>query len=154
MMSSTGDVSVGRPHPETMRMFSGTPPTNREEVVQRALETFSVIGSPGFHTDLAAVADLAGRAYDRAFDPLASARQAVAVLASGDRTSRLRSLTVPTLVIHGTDDRVIDVSGGRATAAAIPGAELVVIDGMGHDLPAALRPRFAAKIAELVERRR
>jgi len=153
MMSTTGDRSVGQPHAEAMRIFAGPPATSREEVVQRALTAFRIIGSPGFALDLEAIANRAGRAYDRAFDPLGMARQAVAVIASGDRTARLRSLDVPTLVIHGADDRLIDVSGGRATASTIPGAELVVIDGMGHDLPPAVWPQLAAKIAELVKRR-
>ena len=74
------------------------------------------------------------------------------MLASGDRTPRLRSISVPTLVIHGTNDLVCDVSGGRATTAAIPGAELVVIDGMGHDLPKPLWPQLATKIADNVQR--
>jgi pimeloyl-ACP methyl ester carboxylesterase len=67
-------------------------------------------------------------------------RQSVAALASGDRTARLRSLRVPTLVLHGDDDVMCDVSGGQATAEAIPGAELVIIDGMGHSLPRQLWP--------------
>ena len=75
------------------------------------------------------------------------------MLVSGDRTAQLRSIDVPALVIHGADDRMCDVSGGRATAAAIPGAELVVIDGMGHDLPRPLWPQLAAKITEHVQRR-
>jgi pimeloyl-ACP methyl ester carboxylesterase len=152
IMSTTGDRSVGQPHPETMQIFAGTPPTTRDQVVQRSVNAFRIIGSPGFPPDLEAVADRAGRAYDRGYDPLGMARQGVAVLASGDRTPRLRSLAVPTLVIHGANDPLVDVSGGRATAAAIPGAELVVIDGMGHSLPAALWPQLAAKIAELVNR--
>lgn len=152
MMSTTGDRSVGQPHAEAMRIFAGPPPTSREEVVQRALDAFRIIGSPGFAPDLEGIADRVGRAYDRAFDPIGIARQAVAVVASGDRTARLRSIDVPTLVIHGADDRMCDVSGGRATAAVIPGAELVVIEGMGHSLPRALWPQLAAKIAELVQR--
>ncbi len=153
IMSSTGDPAVGQPHAETMRIFTGPPATSREDVVRRSVAAFGIIGSPGFAPDLEGVAERAGRAYDRAFDPLGIARQAVAVLASGDRTARLRSIAVPTLVIHGADDRMVDVSGGRATAAAIPGAELLVIDGMGHDLPRTLWPQLAAKIAELVQRR-
>ena len=81
------------------------------------------VGSPGFEFDEAAVADRAGRSWDRGHDPLGMLRQSVAVLASGDRTAELRSLRVPTLVLHGADDLMCDVSGGRATAAAIPGAE-------------------------------
>ena len=79
-------------------------------------------------------------------------RQSVAVLAAGDRTARLRSLRVPALVLHGADDRMCDVSGGRATAAAIPGAELVIFDGMGHSLPQQLWPKIADLIAGLVQR--
>ncbi len=152
MMATTGDPAVGQPHAETLRVIAGPPPTNRAEVVQRMVDVHRVVGSPGFAADLEAVADRAGRAFDRSFDPLGMARQAVAVIASGDRTQRLRSVDVPTLVVHGSDDRMCDVSGGRATAAAIPGAELVVIDGMGHDLPAALWPQLASKIVELVQR--
>jgi len=152
IMSSTGDRAVGQPHAEAMRIFAGPPPTGREDVVQRAVAAFEIVGSPGFPADLAGVAERAGRAYDRGFDPGGFVRQAVAVLASGDRTARLRALDVPALVIHGADDRLVDASGGRATAAAISGAELVVIDGMGHDLPAALWQRFATTIAALVQR--
>ncbi len=76
----------------------------------------------------------------------------VAIVASPDRTERLRSLDVPALVIHGGDDALVDVSGGRATAEAIPGAELAVLDGMGHDLPRLLWPEIASLIAGLVQR--
>jgi pimeloyl-ACP methyl ester carboxylesterase len=152
IMSSTGDRAVGQPHPQVMALFASASPTNREEAMQRTLDAQRVLGSPGFAPDVEAIRDRAGRAYDRGFDPLGMARQAVAVLASGDRTSRLRSLDVPALVIHGAADPMCDVSGGRATAAAIPGAELVVLDGMGHDLPKALWPQLAAKIEENVQR--
>jgi pimeloyl-ACP methyl ester carboxylesterase len=153
MMSTTGDRAVGQPHPEAMRAFGGGgSPTTRAEVVQRTLDVFGVIGSPGFAPDLDAVADRAGRAFDRGHDPQGIARQAVAVLASGDRTARLRSVDVPALVIHGADDKLCDVSGGRAIAAAVPGAELLVIDGMGHDLPRALWPQLATRIAAVVAR--
>jgi pimeloyl-ACP methyl ester carboxylesterase len=153
IMSSTGDRAVGRPHPEAMQFVMGSQATTREEVVQRALNAVRVIGSPGFEPDLEGITDRTGRAYDRSFDPVGFARQAAAVIAAGDRTPGLSSIRVPTLVIHGADDRLIDVSGGRATAAAIPGAELVVIDGMGHDLPRQVWPQIAAKIAALVQRR-
>ena len=99
-----------------------------------------------------AVAEIAGRSYDRVHDPQGMLRQSVAVLASGDRTERLRDVRVPTLVIHGTSDVICAVGGGRATAAAIPGAELAVFDGMGHSLPRPLWPEFATRIAGLVDR--
>jgi pimeloyl-ACP methyl ester carboxylesterase len=79
-------------------------------------------------------------------------RQALAAVASGDRTARLRGLRVPTLVLHGAADVMCDVSGGRATAAAIPGARLVIIDGMGHNLPRELWPEIAGRVTDLVHR--
>jgi pimeloyl-ACP methyl ester carboxylesterase len=152
MMSTTGDRSVGQPHADAMRALAGPPVISREAIVQRTLDVFRAVGSPGFAADPEGIADRAGRAFDRAFDPAGMARQAVAVVASGDRTSRLRALELPALVIHGADDQMIDAGGGRAAAAAIPGAELVVIDGMGHDLPRALWPQLATRIRALIER--
>jgi len=152
IMSTTGDRSVGHPHADAMRVFASAPATTRAEAIQRTVDVFRTIGSPGFPPDLDAIAERVGRAFDRAFDPLGAVRQTVAILASGDRTPRLRAIDVPTLVVHGAEDPLCDVSGGRATAAAIAGAELVVIEGMGHDLPRALWPRFASMIAEVVQR--
>lgn len=111
-----------------------------------------VIGSPGFELDEADLRERAGLAYDRADDPLGVARQLLAIIASGDRTASLRSVNVPTLVLHGADDPLVDVSGGRATADAIPDAELVIFDGMGHDLPRALWPEITARICDVVQR--
>ena len=91
-------------------------------------------------------------AWDRDHDSLSMIRQAAAVLKSGDRTEQLHSIRIPTLVIHGENDKMIDVSGGRATAAAIPDAQLVTFEGMGHDLPKALWSEFAIRIANLVKR--
>ena len=153
MMSTTGNLLVGQPSPDALReVFAGPRAGTRDEVVQQTLRIFRAVGSPGYPNDENEVAARAGRAYDRAYDPTGIARQAIATFASGDRTDRLRHLAVPTLVIHGLVDRMCDVSGGRATAAAIPGAELVLIEGMGHDLPPGLRPQLAARIAEFVWR--
>ncbi|MEV8630871.1 alpha/beta hydrolase [Streptosporangium sp. NPDC051023] len=152
IMSSTGDRSVGQPRPETLAMLMGAPNESRQDVIDWWVTAFRSVGSPGFESDEAELREYVGRAYDRAHDPLGFARQAVAVIASGDRTARLRSVDVPTLVLHGADDLMCDVSGGRATAEAIPDAELVVIDGMGHNLPRALWPEVASRIADLVKR--
>lgn len=152
MMSTTGHLSVGQPSPEALRLFMGATPRTREDVMARAVETFRVLGSPGFPVDDSEVHERAGLAYDRAYDPMGTVRQALAVLASGDRTERLRSITAPTLVIHGAEDRMCDVSGGRATAEAIAGARLEVIEGMGHNLPRGLWARIAGLIAEHVRR--
>ena len=146
-------MSVGQPSPDVLReVFSGRPATTRDEVIQQMLRAFRAVGSPGYPTDEEEVAARASRAYDRSYDPIGVARQAIASVASGDRTDRLRHLEVPTLVIHGLADRMCDVSGGRATAEAIPGAELLLIEGMGHNLPSGLRSQLAARIAEFVWR--
>jgi pimeloyl-ACP methyl ester carboxylesterase len=153
MMSTTGNMSVGQPSPDALReMFGGPPAVTRDEVIERTLRAFRAVGSPGYPADENEAAERAGRAYDRAYDPIGVARQAIASVASGDRTELLQHLKVPTLVIHGLADRMCDVSGGRATAEAIPGAELALIEGMGHGLPPGLRSQVAARIAEFVWR--
>jgi pimeloyl-ACP methyl ester carboxylesterase len=153
LMSTTGNMSVGQPSPEVLRtVFSGPPATTRDEVIQQRVRAYRAVGSPGYPADEKEVAEGAGRAYDRSFDPIAIARQAIATVASGDRTESLRHIAVPTLVIHGLADNMCDVSGGRATAEAIPGSELVLMEGMGHDLAPGLRLQLAERIAEFVWR--
>jgi len=153
MMFTTGDTSVGQVHPATASaLFGGPRARTREEVVARAVRNMEVVGSPAFPSDPAAVAETAGIAYDRDYDEVAVARQAVATVASGDRTARLRALDVPALVLHGLADTMCDPSGGRATAAAIPGSELVLIEGMGHNLPPALWERIADHVAAVVRK--
>ena len=150
MMSTTGDPAVGKSDFSGLSSL-GPRPEDRAGIIDWQGRAARATGSPGFAFDEAAAADLAGRAYDRGVDdPLATRRHFVAVLASGDRTERLRKLQVPALVIHGTDDVMFDVSGGRATAAAIPGAELAVFEGMGHGLPRELWPEFATRIGDLI----
>jgi len=153
MMFTTGDVAVGQCHPETLKsVFGGPPARTREEVITRAVRVSPIVGSSAFPTDPADVAETAGLAYDRGHDEAGITRQAAATVASGDRTERLRALDVPTLVLHGLADTLCDPSGGRATAAAIPGAELVLIEGMGHNLPPGLWERIADPIAAVVRR--
>lgn len=153
MMSTTGNRAVGQPSQEALReLFAGPPAVTRDEVIQRSLRALRAVGSPGYPSDEKEVAARAGRAFDRSFDPVGSARQAIATVASGDRTERLRHLKLPALVIHGVADRMCDVSGGRATAEAIQGAELILIEGMGHDLPPGLQPQLANCIADFVRR--
>ncbi|MGO4518550.1 alpha/beta fold hydrolase [Terriglobus sp. 2YAB30_2] len=151
MMSTTGNMAVGQPSPEVLReLFSGAPAETREQAIEQYLRAMRIVGSPGYPADEDEVAERAGRAYDRSHDRVAAARQAIATVASGDRTERLRQLQVPTMVIHGLADRMCDVSGGRATADAISGSKLVLIEGMGHNLPPGLRLQLAAQITEFV----
>lgn len=151
MMSTTGDMTVGQAKPETLKaLFGGGPVRTRQEFIDQQVRAVSVVGSPGFPADHDKVAARAALAYDRGYDPIAVARQAIASVASGDRTELLRHLDLPALVIHGLDDAMCDVSGGRATAAAIPQAKLVLIEGMGHNLPAELWSKIADHIAGIV----
>ncbi len=153
MMSTTGNAAVGQASPEVLgEIFGGPRPVTRDDVIQQMVRAHRAVRSPGYPGAEDEVAARAGRAYDRCYDPAGVARQAVASVASGDRTCGLRRLDVPALVIHGLADRLCDASGGRATAEAIRGAELVLTEGMGHDLPRALRPELAARIAEFVWR--
>ncbi|HZT68046.1 MAG TPA: alpha/beta hydrolase [Acidimicrobiales bacterium] len=135
IMSTTGDPSVGGPTPEAMAALLERPPADRDGYVEAAVRASRVIGSPGFPFDEDRVRRRAATAFDRGYHPAGTARQLVAIVASPDRTPALRSLDVPALVIHGADDPLVQASGGQATARAIPGAELLVIPGMGHDLP-------------------
>lgn len=146
---STPAPDIGPPTPEAMAMLMMPPPTDREDAARRRVEVFRVIGSPGYPFDADAIAELARLSYDRDDDPGSPGRQLAAVLAAGDRTDALRALRVPTLVIHGADDPLIGVDGAKATAAAITGARLMIIDGMGHDLPRPLWPQIVGEIATL-----
>jgi pimeloyl-ACP methyl ester carboxylesterase len=154
IMSSTGDRAVGQPHPEALTALLTRPPADREQYAESAVGAFRIIGSPGFQADEEKLRERARASFDRGYHPEGTARQLVAILASGDRTEALRRLEVPAVVIHGIEDPLIDVSGGKATAAAIPGAELELIEGMGHDLPRALWPRFVDLIVANADRAR
>jgi pimeloyl-ACP methyl ester carboxylesterase len=152
IMSTTGDPAVGQPTREAMAALLSPPASTREEAIERTLSVLRVIGSPGFELDEADVRWRTGLAFDRAHDPVGVSRQLAAIAASGDRTAALRSVSVPTLVLHGADDPLVDVSGGHATARVISGAELVAFDGMGHNLPRELWAEIARHIGELVAR--
>jgi pimeloyl-ACP methyl ester carboxylesterase len=148
IMSTTGDRAVGQPHPEGMAALFNPPPSDREGLADWAVRNWHAIGSPGYPAEDERIRERALASYDRSYYPEGFARQLVAVIASGDRTEKLAGVRVPTLVIHGEDDPLIDVSGGEATARAIPGAQLILIPGMGHDLPLPLWPKLADAIVE------
>ncbi|WP_306205869.1 alpha/beta fold hydrolase [Actinoplanes sp. RD1] len=147
IMSMTGDRSVGRPTPEAAAVLGRPPVGSREEAIAASIAGAKVIGSPGYPIDEQERLRRATAKYDRSYRPLGTLRQYAAVLASPDRTPALGAITAPTLVVHGAADPLIGVDGGRATAAAIPGAELLVLEGMGHDLPRELWPTLADAIA-------
>jgi pimeloyl-ACP methyl ester carboxylesterase len=148
IMSTTGSRWRGQPAMRTYSKFLKPMSGDRQGYIDQAADLFAWIGSPGFDRDEPALRDLLGRMYDRGHDSGSSARQLAAILASGDRTPELRHITAPTVVIHGTDDKLVAPSGGRATARAIPGARLVTIKGMGHDLPRGAWPQILDAIVE------
>jgi pimeloyl-ACP methyl ester carboxylesterase len=135
MSTPNGDMSSDPASPEANAVLLRPPPRSRDEAVTQSLEAARVIGSPGFAVDEEQIRARAALSYDRCFYPLGIARQLCAIVASGDWRPSLAKLEVPTLVVHGGADPLIRPSWGRATAEAIPGAELLIVDGMGHDLP-------------------
>jgi pimeloyl-ACP methyl ester carboxylesterase len=152
IMSNTGARWSGRPALSVYSVLLKRAPRDREGFIAHQMEVFARIGSPGFPRDEEELRELAGASYDRGHDPAASGRQLAAIIASGDRTDDLARIDVPTLVIHGTKDKLVAPSGGRATAKAVPGARLVTIEGMGHDLPRGAWPQIVEAIAENAER--
>jgi len=137
IMSNTGNRWRGQPAFGIYRYLLRRAPSDREGFIEYTTRVFAAIGSQGLPQDTDRVRDVVARSYDRGHDPAASGRQLGAVIASGDRTASLRTISAPTLVIHGSKDRMVARSGGVATTRAIPGARMVTINGMGHDLPSA-----------------
>ncbi len=154
IMSTTGNRRFGLPKMRAFGTLIAKAPADRDDYADRAVKTFSVIGSPGYPFDEERVRAMSLTAYDRRFNPGGVARQLHAITSSGDRTRRLGELRIPALVIHGCDDPLVRTAAGRATARAIPGSHLRLIEGMGHDLPHALWPEIADAIAQNARRTR
>jgi len=148
IMSTTGERRyLGRP--DALRALLGPVPRSRDEVVQRTVDTFRVIsaGGPMFDADRDEIRALAAVAYDRSFHPRGFVRQLAAILASGHRRHTLKTITAPTLVLHGERDPLIPVAAGRATAQLVPGARLHVLREMGHAMPTQLWTELIDQIA-------
>ncbi|MCF8179182.1 MAG: alpha/beta hydrolase, partial [Sulfuritalea sp.] len=150
IMSSSGNKKVSRPSKPARKVLMSRPadPNDPESVIDHLVKTFGVIGSPGFPSSKDELRERIGKSVRRSYYPAGVARQLLAIIASGDRRKLLQTIKLPTLVIHGADDPLVPVAAGRDTAQNIPGASLLVIDGMGHDLPSALLPRLATAIAD------
>jgi pimeloyl-ACP methyl ester carboxylesterase len=146
VMSSTGEKEFGQAAPEALAALLTPPPTEREAFIPYAVARGKLFSSPRYF-DEAAAAERVGAAFDRMFYPEGAGRQLGAVWASGDRAEALRALQVPTLVVHGRADTLIDKSGGERTAELVPGANLLLLHDMGHDLPEPLWPLFVDAVA-------
>jgi len=147
IMSNTGSLRSGQPALRVYPVLLRRAPRERAAFVAHMEHVFAAIGSPALPRDPDDMRMLASVSYDRDHDPTGPGRQLAAIIAAGDRTPELRRIAAPTLVIHGTADPLIAPSGARATARAIPGAELQWIEGMGHDLPRTAWPQLIDAIA-------
>ena len=147
VMSSTGDLDVGLPSAESLEHVFAPSPSDREGYLLHQITSIRTWGSPDAF-DEGYLRTMYGEAYDRAFHPDGQVRQMHAVRAAASRTDALRSVAVPTLVIHGDQDKLVDPSGGRRTAEAIPGARFELVAGLGHDYPPAYWDTFVDLVAD------
>jgi pimeloyl-ACP methyl ester carboxylesterase len=152
IMSTTGGRRVGWSHPRLLPALLRPLRPGRDAYAEDSVAMWKLIGSPGYPRPEQDTRDVAFETYDRGIWPGGTLRQMMAILTQPDRADRLRDLRIPAVVIHGLSDRMVHVSGGRATAAAIPGAELLLVDGMGHDLPPELFRTFADAIHRVASR--
>jgi pimeloyl-ACP methyl ester carboxylesterase len=151
IMSTTGDTNFGQPTPEAMQALLRPIAATRDEAIASAVETRRIISSP-VHFDEASARKHAEEAYDRCYNPAGTARQLLGIVTSGSRADGLAALDVPALVIHGELDPLVTLSGGQHTAELIPGAELLVLEEMAHDLPLLLLPQIVDAITALAAR--
>jgi pimeloyl-ACP methyl ester carboxylesterase len=151
IMSTTGSRRVGLPRPGMIPLLLRRPRPDREGYVSDLVGTLRTIGSKRYPSETERLRRLADRCYERGHDRSGTPRQLAAIQTAPDRTAALRELRLPVAVIHGVDDPLIRVSGGRATAKAIPGARLLVLDGMAHDMPRPLWPQIVETIVQTAE---
>jgi pimeloyl-ACP methyl ester carboxylesterase len=148
IMSTTGNPKVPGPTKEAAAMLMAPPPATKEEYFARFAQTWKILRVGSFPEDEALDPSRAARIFSRGLNPAGVGRQLRAILASGSRKARLSSVTAPTLVIHGTVDPLVRPEGGIDTAASIPGAKLLMIEGMGHAIPIPMWPQIIGAIAE------
>ncbi|WP_432477332.1 alpha/beta fold hydrolase [Nocardioides sp. GXQ0305] len=152
IMSTTGKRSVGWQHPRLLPMLVAPRGRGREAYAATSAKMSVLIGSPAFPVPREEALTRARETFDRGFSASGVLRQMLAIVAEPNRAPRLRGLRIPATVVHGTSDRMVHVSGGRATARAIPGADLLLVDGMGHDLPRELYPTFTDAVERSITR--
>ncbi len=155
IMSATGNPDLPQPTAAAWAVISQTPPDPRADLdvfLDHQVRNAETIGSPAYPWPPGGLRERALAEYRRAYNPPGVAQQMAAIRASGDRRPKVRTITAPTVVLHGADDPLVPVEGGRDTAASIAGAELRVIPGMGHDLPPSLHPIFVDAIMAAVVR--
>lgn len=135
IMSTTGNPSLPPSHPEAIAALTSKRVDDPKHAMNRAVEVSRVIGSTGFERDEERIRNKALESYNRAYNPDGVARQMAAIMAHGDRRPGLNQLKLPCLVIHGNVDPLVPISGAHDTHQNVPGAEIMIIEGMGHDMP-------------------
>jgi pimeloyl-ACP methyl ester carboxylesterase len=148
IMGSTGNPALPQPTPEALRILLMSMPTEREAYIDESIKHWRVLYGSGFPFDEEKWRIDLGKSYDRCFYPQGSTRQLAAIRTNGNRKPKLAAVNVPTLVIHGADDPLVPVEGGKDTAEAIPDAKLLIINGMGHSLPPETWPQIVKAITE------
>ncbi|SEJ28990.1 Pimeloyl-ACP methyl ester carboxylesterase [Propionispira arboris] len=151
VMSNTGNPNLPQGQPEAITAVLVPSPTERKAYIEHNMNVWRKIWSPGFPFEENRVWTYLEKSYDRSYYPQGMARQNMAILSSGDRTSSLSSIKVPTLVIHGSGDPLIPVEAGKDTARVIPGANLLIIYGMGHDIPTGAWPEIVTAISRHIQ---
>jgi pimeloyl-ACP methyl ester carboxylesterase len=142
IMSSTGNPDLPQPKPQALQVLLKPVPEGREAIIEEGVNRLRIIHGSGFPFDERKARESVEASYDRSNYRPGYIRQLVAVIATGNRKAALSSIKVPTLVIHGKDDPLMPAEGGKDTAEAIPGAELLIIEGMGHSIPPEVWPRL------------
>lgn len=135
IMSTTGNPDLPQGKPEALAAVLAPAPAKREAYVEHMMNVWRKIWSPGFPFEEKRARTFIEESYDRSYYPQGAVRQNIALIANGDRRPLLSTIAVPTLVIHGADDPLIPVEGGKDTVRVIPGAKLLIMNGMGHDMP-------------------
>jgi pimeloyl-ACP methyl ester carboxylesterase len=152
IMSNTGNPQSAQSNPDALAAVMAPSPTERNAYIEHNMKVWQKIWSPGFPFEEERARAFLENSYDRSFCPSGAVRQNIAILACGDRTASLATIKAPTLVIHGSGDPLIPLDAGKEAACAIPGADLLVIDGMGHDLPKGVWRNIIAAIARHLQR--
>lgn len=152
IMSNTGNPNLPQGQPDAIAAVVAPPPAERKAYIEHNMNVWRKIWSPGFPFEEKRARTYLEKSYDRSYYPQGMARQNVAILSRGDRTVSLSSIKAPTLVIHGSGDPLIPVEAGKETARVIPGANLLIIDGMGHDLPTGVWSEIVTAISHHVKK--
>ena len=147
IMSTTGRDDLPQPKPEALKILMTPVPEERDAYIEYSVNMWRVLNGSGFPYDEAEIREMAAKGYDRSFYPQGVNKQLVGIFASESRETRLASVKVPALVIHGGDDPLVPLEGGKDTAESIPGAELLIIEGMGHELPPEAWPQIIDAIS-------